>query len=73
MDELNDGRRLPTDEMPKCPRCNGTGVDGGDQDWAYISYDGVPICPDCNGVGYMQPEDEEYRIRRGYEYFAKEN
>ena len=59
MDELHDGRRLPTDELPKCPRCDGEG-------WIEIFHDywtGEEFreakCPDCNGTGYQQPEETE--------------
>jgi hypothetical protein len=58
MDVLHDGRRLPMDELPKCPRCDGTGeVDSGGSDpqgnWINIR------CPDCNGTGYQEEGDEE--------------
>ena len=51
MDCLHDGRRLPMDEEPKCPRCDGTG--------SFLTHDldGCVIdmiCPDCNGTGYLQ-------------------
>ena len=58
MDTLHDGRRLPTDEEPKCPRCDGTGIIPDRFDYTLEMYEWIN-CPDCNGTGYQQLEEEE--------------
>ena len=63
MDCLHDGRRLPMDELEKCPGCDGYGGEmcgncnelGCDD----CAWSGMIVCPDCNGTGYQQPEENE--------------
>lgn len=59
MDCLHDGHRLPTDEEPPCPNCEGTGlIDSGWRDprWNPI----LPTkCPICDGTGFQKLSDSE--------------